>query len=520
MTQLQTVKGLGFIAVTALALFIAINRYIGHVVALLSRVEHQRDQLQHVRERWTEAFDAIQDPIMLNDAEFRVVRCNLAYAAKAGLDVKQVIGQPYWECFPKSIRLTSASPSAALAGATEEIATPEGEFYLATCYPISGPEGAPLYALHVFRDTTRLARLTRALKTLREVNLALVRTREETGLLQEICRIAVETGGFALAWVGYAGQDNGQRIRPVAVFGDRHGYVAELDITGRDADTEDGSIFGATVRTGQISVINDISAASPGYGCLEKASNLGYRSMIVLPLREEGRSFGAIAIYSPETNAFDESEVALLKELAGDLAFGIITLHNETKRREAETRALHHLEKLNASMEQAIEAIALTVEKRDPYTAGHQKRVAELATAIARQMRLSDDRIRGIRLGSLIHDIGKIYVPAEILNRPGRLAPMELELIKTHTTVGYEILKGVDFSWPVAQMVLQHHERLDGSGYPHGLKGDGILLEARILAVADDRAPCPRTVPTAPRSASRPASGKSPPTGAPAMIPR
>ena len=136
-------------------------------------------------------------------------------------------------------------------------------------------------------------------------------------------------------------------------------------------------------------------------------------------------------------------------------------------------------------MEQAIEDIALTVEKRDPYTAGHQKRVAELATAIARQMRLSDDRIRGIRLGSLIHDIGKIYVPAEILNRPGRLAPMELELIKTHTTVGYEILKGVDFSWPVAQMVLQHHERLDGSGYPHGLKGDGILLEARILAVAD-----------------------------------
>jgi putative nucleotidyltransferase with HDIG domain len=122
---------------------------------------------------------------------------------------------------------------------------------------------------------------------------------------------------------------------------------------------------------------------------------------------------------------------------------------------------------------------------RDPYTAGHERRVAELAAAIAREMGLAEPLVEGIRFGSMIHDLGKIKIPAEILVKPSRLTPIEYELIKQHAQAGYDILKGIDFPWPVAQMVLQHHERLDGSGYPNGLKGEAICQEARILSVAD-----------------------------------
>ena len=140
---------------------------------------------------------------------------------------------------------------------------------------------------------------------------------------------------------------------------------------------------------------------------------------------------------------------------------------------------------IREALERTIEALATTIELRDPYTAGHQRRVAELARAIAREMGLPEERVQGIYVGALVHDLGKIAVPAEILSKPGRLSEAEFNLIRQHPRVGYEILKPVPFPWPVAQMVLQHHERLDGSGYPQGLKGDDISLEARILAVAD-----------------------------------
>jgi len=141
--------------------------------------------------------------------------------------------------------------------------------------------------------------------------------------------------------------------------------------------------------------------------------------------------------------------------------------------------------KQRESLLQTIEAISMTIEKRDPYTAGHQRRVALLASAMAGELGLDADTIEGIRLGALIHDIGKINVPAEILNRPGPLDPIEFALINPHPRVGHEIISGVDLPWPVAQMVLQHHERLDGSGYPDGLTSNMICPEAKILMVAD-----------------------------------
>ncbi len=169
----------------------------------------------------------------------------------------------------------------------------------------------------------------------------------------------------------------------------------------------------------------------------------------------------------------------------GELLFleGFIT--DVTSRRRSEEALQKSMERLRKAVGSTIDVIIMAVETRDPYTAGHQQRVADLARAIATEMALPAEQIDGIRMAATIHDLGKISIPAEILSMPRRLTSIEWELVKNHAQAGYEILKDVDFDWPVADIVLQHHERLDGSGYPQGLKGSSICLEARIVAVAD-----------------------------------
>ena len=162
-------------------------------------------------------------------------------------------------------------------------------------------------------------------------------------------------------------------------------------------------------------------------------------------------------------------------------------LRKENRRylRNLESIVSERTEKLQKALQGAIHALALTVEARDPYTAGHQRHVSSLAGSIAAHLNLAEEKIEVVRMAGIIHDLGKIYVPSEILNKPGELTQNEFNLIKEHPEVGFNILKDIEFPWPIAEIVLQHHERLDGSGYPQGLKGDEIKIEARILAVAD-----------------------------------
>lgn len=156
-----------------------------------------------------------------------------------------------------------------------------------------------------------------------------------------------------------------------------------------------------------------------------------------------------------------------------------------TERLQAEDGLHKSYKQLRKALHGTIRAAALTVETRDPYTAGHQRRVADLASTIATQMGLPKDQIEGIRMAAIIHDLGKISVPSELLTKPTRLTEIEFRIIKTHSAAGHDILKDIDFPWPLAQIVLQHHEKMDGSGYPGGLSGEDILLEARIMCVAD-----------------------------------
>ena len=163
----------------------------------------------------------------------------------------------------------------------------------------------------------------------------------------------------------------------------------------------------------------------------------------------------------------------------------VVTFLDITEQLKARDELKESRRHLRASLKGTIDTVSKAVEARDPYTAGHQKRVAEIAVAIAHKIGLDKDRIEGLRMGASIHDIGKINIPAELLSKPGRLSEIEYSLIQAHAQVGYDILKDFSFPWPVANIAYQHHERLDGSGYPQGLKGDQICLEARIVAVAD-----------------------------------
>jgi putative nucleotidyltransferase with HDIG domain len=161
------------------------------------------------------------------------------------------------------------------------------------------------------------------------------------------------------------------------------------------------------------------------------------------------------------------------------------TVEDITKRKEAEGELARTLNNLRKGIGATIQTLAQVVETRDPYTAGHQRRVANLAAAIAKEMSLPEHIIEGARMAGAIHDLGKVSVPAELLSKPGKLSAKEFELIKDHSQTGYEILKDTEFPFPVPNIVLQHHEKFDGTGYPQGLKEGQILLESRVLTVAD-----------------------------------
>ena len=141
--------------------------------------------------------------------------------------------------------------------------------------------------------------------------------------------------------------------------------------------------------------------------------------------------------------------------------------------------------KLQKIIESTANIITKVVETRDPYSTGHQQRVSKLATVIAREMKLPQDKIEGTRIASLVHDIGKVNLPTEIISKPSKLIEVEFNLIKNYPKIGYDILRKVDFPWPIAEIILQHQEKIDGSGYPRGLKGDEICIEAKILGVAN-----------------------------------
>lgn len=326
--------------------------------------------------------------------------------------------------------------------------------------------------------------VNRALKTMSGCNATMIHADDEDELLQDICNVIFETGEYPYVWIGYAEYDETKRIKPMAQAGFEAGFLEALPLTWEDNESGRNP-SGLAIRENAAVMVGDIDNEETLTAWKEPLQRLGIASVVSFPLQENNKVFAVLTICSCDTNAYDHDELMLLSELSEDLNFGILTMRYRKVHERLQEENLETAEHLERTFGDTIRAIALTVEKRDPYTAGHQQQVAELCKAIGYELGLDNERIIGLHLGAMIHDIGKIYVPSEILNRPGRLTAPEFEIIQTHPQVGYEIIKDVSFPWPVGEMILQHHERLDGSGYPKGLAGEEIILEARILAVAD-----------------------------------
>lgn len=231
-------------------------------------------------------------------------------------------------------------------------------------------------------------------------------------------------------------------------------------------------VAGWVAQAGQAVIVTQAEADPRFDPRWDARSGFHTRSLLSVPLKHQDRLLGVIQVLNkrPPLN-FDQEDLELLTLLAQPIAAAL-----------ANARAYTRLAQVS---QQVIKTLSMTVELRDPYTAGHQRRVAQLAVAIAQELGLSQERQESLRIACTLHDIGKIVVPAEILSKPGHINPLEWGLVKSHSRVGYEILKEIDFPKEIADIVLQHHERLDGSGYPAGLRGDEVSLEARILAVAD-----------------------------------
>ncbi len=448
--------------------------------------------------RYRRLFEAARDGILILDAQSgQITDVNPFMIELLGYTREQYQGKKLWEIGP--FKDTAAAKAAFDELQRKKYVRYEGlplhtadgrdidvEF-VSHLYRVNGSEVIQCNIRDITvrkRAEEELRRLNWALRALGQSNSALVHAGTERELFQACCDAIVGTEGYALAWIGLAVDDVAHTVEVAAAAGEAVEYMDDFDASWGDSPQGRGPAATA-IRSGAMQVVNNLADSAQSLPWIKHAAEHGLLAAIALPIRVNGGAVGVLTVYSREGDAFNRPEVELFEELALDIGYGIAARRTSGERDHLQREQLLGVERLKSALIGTIGAVALTVEKRDPYTAGHQLRVMALCAAIGQELNFSEDRLEGLRLGATIHDIGKIYVPAEILNRPGKLTAPELEIIKSHPQVGYDIVKDVKFPWPVKEMILQHHERLDGSGYPQGLKGDAIIFEARILAVAD-----------------------------------
>ncbi len=344
--------------------------------------------------------------------------------------------------------------------------------------------GASQGSVDTKRDRRVQKDLNRAFETLREGNSILVRSHTETILLDKMCRVIVEIGGYPFVWIGFPENGQYKKVRPVVYAGDENGYLSSIEMTWSQFKSNKDPA-GTAIQSGKVHIMKNLAKKNGVIPWKTEASKRGFLSSVAFPLIWDGQTLGAVNIFSEDPEGFRKEEIVLLSALAEDLSYGIVAIRTREKKNSVEEELRESQERLQRTIEVTIQALAMTIEMRDPYTAGHQRRVAELASAIAKEMSLTKETVENINIAGVIHDIGKIYIPVEILTRPGKLSEYEVNIIKAHPQYGHDIMIETEVPDLVAKIVHQHHERVNGSGYPDGKRGEEILLEAKILSVAD-----------------------------------
>lgn len=474
---------------------VLMERYAELAALVIERIRIQDDL--HLKDL---ALNVTANAVVITNKDDRIEWVNQAFSDLTGYSVSEAIGhhtkelvksgrhsQAYYGELWKTI-LTGKVWRGELINRRKDGTLYHEEM---TISPVVNGQGEITHFVSVKQDVTarkmveeKNQRLTRLYAALSQCNEAIVRCTSEEELFPQICHDAVQFGGMKMAWVGLVDEAS-RRIKPVASYGDGMEYLEGIQISS-DADDPSGrGPTGTAVRENQPFWCQDFQRDPVTAPWHERGARFGWGGSAALPLLRNDVVIGAFTLYAGEVNAFDEPARNLLVEMARDISFALENFAHESERKRAEEQIRHYVAQLEISFMQTVAVATTLSEMRDPYTAGHERRVAEIAVAIGAELGLDARRIDGLRVSGYLHDIGKISIPTEILAKPGRLSEIEYLMIKGHPQASHDVLKDVEFPWPVAEVALQHHERMDGSGYPRGLKGDEILLEARIMAVAD-----------------------------------
>jgi PAS domain S-box-containing protein/putative nucleotidyltransferase with HDIG domain len=446
------------------------------------------------------AWKLARDPMFVADCETElVVDANPAVERITGFSRDEMIGKHFSMLHPEAERVpvNESFQSAATGGLGAHAG-----FHLlhkdGASVPVSIYSSLPfeldgrLLIIGIFRDVSDMEeqkhnlKITNwALQAYADAAMALAHAHSPAGLIQDICEAITRESIFVLAWVGYAEEGPEKPVQIVGAAGPALHYLDDLQISWSEEKAMGRGPTGTAIRNNAVVVIEDSEEEEIYKPWREKARKEGIRSTLNAPFIADGNRRGVLAVYASEPHAFGPVVTKAFADLAAELGYGLNALHR-AEELEAERLQREKAQKeLTGALSAMIGSISTAFEMRDAYTAGHQGQVAAIAYAIGKEMGWDEDRLQALRMAALVHDIGKISIPAEILTKSTTLNAQEWKLIKEHPEMGYKILKDIPFHWPIGEAVRQHHERLDGSGYPRGLKGNAILPGARILAVAD-----------------------------------
>ena len=394
---------------------------------------------------WIELLDAIEDPVFIHDKSYCLKYVNKSYCNLAGLDSQAMLGKPYWKFFPKGNGpldgCIQAIESETKNACSREETTIGNKTFLSKSFSKRSQDQKTVNAIHILQDITEQKRLSNELNH-RNYFLELV----------------IENMPARIFWKGcdllYLGCNT--------KFAKDAGFSSPSDLIGKSDYEMAWRSQAEMFRADDTRAIKlDVSKLDYEEESTSPDGKIAWLRTSKLPLLDNDKNItGMLGFYQEITNEKQERDRVALEQKI-------------------------HIEDLNRALDSIIQVMSKAMELRDPYTAGHQAKVALIACAIGKELGWDENHISGLRMSALVHDIGKIGIPSEILTKPAMLSEYEEKLMQEHAEKGYQLLKGISFPWPIADWVRQHHERTDGLGYPQGLHGEAISIEAKVLGVAD-----------------------------------
>jgi PAS domain S-box-containing protein len=475
------------------------------VTAAIRDITVRKDAEKHLAQmegRYRGLLEAAPDGMVVVDQGAEIVLLNAQAEKQFGYSRDELLGQKVTNIIPEGFaeRLIADGTRTTAEALAQQIGTgielmgrrkDGSEFPIEIMLsPLESAEGILVTA--AIRDITvqkerehHIKAQNWALSAYAGAALALAPARNSQDLLRAVCEAITRESIYVLAWIGIAEDGPDKLVRIAAATGRAVSYLDGLHLSWAEDEQTGKSAMGACIRTGKIQNMFDSETSKSYAPWRERARQYGIRSVVCIPLLVENGWRGVLLIYAAHPNAFEAPAIEVFQHLAEQIVHAAHALDQGRALHTGQIDLANMKRQLTDALSAMVAPMIAAMEMRDPYTAGHESRVADIAVAIGKEMGWPEERLHGLWVAGQVHDIGKISIPAEILTKPTKLSAGELGLLHEHPETGFTILKDIPFTWPIAEIVRQHHERLEGSGYPRGLKGNAILPEARILAVAD-----------------------------------